>query len=199
MKNKNRVHYRLRHHLEMLNDTIRCHAYRDALANVVKDKIVLDVGCGTGLLSYFAARAGAKQVFAVDMNLPPGVEQVAAENGMASKITFIRGKVQDIILPIDFVDVIVSEWMGGLLFMENMLPAVLIARDRWLKPGGIILPDKAQLYLMPLSDVAGVDSENHPSLRDRISSRIWATAIDPMRQLSREYRLLYLDLTTLPS
>jgi type I protein arginine methyltransferase len=52
----------------MLKDRVRTMAYRDAIMNnahLFKDKVVLDVGCGTGILSMFAAKAGAKQVFGV--------------------------------------------------------------------------------------------------------------------------------------
>ncbi len=45
------------------------------------------------------------------------------------------------------VDVIVSEWMGYALLFETMLDSVLVARDRWLRPGGVVLPDKAILYM----------------------------------------------------
>lgn len=58
-------------HLEMLQDRVRTESYMNAILNnpnVFKDKIVLDVGCGTGILSLFAAKAGAKRVIAVDMS-----------------------------------------------------------------------------------------------------------------------------------
>lgn len=43
------------------------------------------------------------------------------------------------------VDVLLSEWMGYCLLYESMLSSVLLARDRWLKPGGAILPDTATI------------------------------------------------------
>lgn len=58
-------------HLEMLQDKVRTEGYMKAILDnkeLFKDKIVLDVGCGSGILSLFAARAGAKQVIAVDMS-----------------------------------------------------------------------------------------------------------------------------------
>lgn len=57
-------------HEEMLRDFERTAAYRRAILrnrHLFKDKIVLDVGCGTGILSMFAASAGAKHVYAIDM------------------------------------------------------------------------------------------------------------------------------------
>lgn len=54
----------------MLQDKVRTESYRDFMyknSDVFRDKIVLDVGCGTGILSMFAVHAGAKHVYAVDM------------------------------------------------------------------------------------------------------------------------------------
>jgi protein arginine N-methyltransferase 8 len=191
---RDRVYYRLRTHLEMLNDRVRGLAYQRAIEATVRDRIVLDVGCGSGILSLFAARAGARQVLAVDMDVPPGAEEVARRNGLEERIQFFSGRVQDIDLPVDRVEVIVSEWMGGLLLMEDMLPAVLYARDRWLKPGGILLPDRAQLFLAPLDDVAGVDSHRFPGLRQTISTQMWVSVIDPSRFLAEPACILDLDL-----
>jgi protein arginine N-methyltransferase 1 len=56
-------------HEEMLKDKIRTKSYELAIianSDIFKDKVVLDIGCGTGILSIFAARAGAKKIYAVD-------------------------------------------------------------------------------------------------------------------------------------
>ena len=50
-------------------------------------------------------------------------------------ITLIKGKMEDVKLPVDQVDVIVSEWMGYCLFYESMLDTVICARDKWLVSG----------------------------------------------------------------
>jgi protein arginine N-methyltransferase 1 len=56
-------------HEEMIKDSIRTESYRAAIENnkeAFKDKVVLDIGCGTGILSIFAARSGAKHVYAIE-------------------------------------------------------------------------------------------------------------------------------------
>lgn len=67
-------------------------------------------------------------------------------------ITLVKGKLEDVPLPIDKFDIIISEWMGYFLLYESMLDTVLLARDRYLKPGGLIFPDTATLYLAAIED-----------------------------------------------
>ena len=63
--------------------------------HLFKNKIVLDVGCGTGILSMFAAKAGAKQVYGVDMSgIIEQAKIITAKNGFADKVTLIRGKIE---------------------------------------------------------------------------------------------------------
>lgn len=75
----------------MLKDTIRTDAYRDFVyenKNVFKDKVVLDVGCGTGILSMFCAKAGAKKVIAVDnSNIIDRAKEIVHDNGLGDVIT----------------------------------------------------------------------------------------------------------------
>eukprot|EP01127_Copromyxa_protea_P013089 TRINITY_DN3483_c0_g1_i1.p1 TRINITY_DN3483_c0_g1~~TRINITY_DN3483_c0_g1_i1.p1 ORF type:complete len:546 (-),score=147.07 TRINITY_DN3483_c0_g1_i1:30-1667(-) len=143
-------------HDTMLKDTTRTDGYRDAIIqnpNLFKDKIVMDVGCGTGILSFFAVAAGAKKVIAVDnSDIIFAAMQNAKDNGLEDKIIFIRSKVELVELPqgIDHVDIIISEWMGYCLFFECMLPSVLVARDKFCLPNtqtNHVFPDKARLYL----------------------------------------------------
>jgi len=67
-------------------------------------------------------------------------------------ITLIQGKVEEIELPVDKVDIIISEWMGYFLLYESMLDTVLFARDKWLAPGGLLFPDKATMYIAGIED-----------------------------------------------
>ena len=114
-------------HIEMLRDTNRTLAYKAALERVCEGAVVLDVGCGTGVLSIFAARAGAKRVYAVEASsLAEQTRAVVAANGLSDVITVLRVRAEDLELP-ERVDVLVSEWMGYALFYENMLPSVIAA------------------------------------------------------------------------
>ena len=72
---------------------------------------------------------------------------IARENGLHEKITFLKGRIEDLKLPVDQVDVIVSEWMGYFLLFESMLDSVLYARDTWLRPGGLLLPDRCNISI----------------------------------------------------
>merc|ERR1719354_177325 len=140
----------------MLKDEVRTLTYRNSMyhnKHLFKDKIVLDVGCGTGILSMFAAKAGAKQVYGVDMSgIVVQAQKIVETNGLADKVTIIRGKIEEIKLPVEKVDVIISEWMGYCLFYESMLDSVLYARDKWLASDGLMFPDRATMYITAIED-----------------------------------------------
>jgi len=143
-------------HEEMLKDEVRTLTYRNSMyhnKHLFKDKIVLDVGCGTGILSMFAAKAGAKQVYGVDMSgIVEQARLIVDKNGFSDKVTIIRGKIEEIKLPVEKVDIIISEWMGYCLFYESMLDSVLFARDKWLASDGLMFPDRATLYVTAIED-----------------------------------------------
>ena len=143
-------------HETMLKDTVRTDAYRNFIydnKDLFAGKVVLDVGCGTGILSMFCAKAGAKMVIAVDNSV---VLEKARENvfnnGMQDVIKCLRGKVEEIVLPVNKVDVIVSEWMGYCLLYESMLDSVIWARDHYLSPDGLMVPSHAILKIGALGD-----------------------------------------------
>ncbi|KAK9355170.1 S-adenosyl-L-methionine-dependent methyltransferase [Lipomyces doorenjongii] len=150
-------------HEIMLKDSIRTDSYRDFIydnKDIFKDKIVLDVGCGTGILSMFAAKAGARKVYAVDNS--DIIEKAIAnvhENGLDRIIQCYRGKIEEIRLPVAKVDIIVSEWMGYALLYEAMLDSVLVARDKYLAPGGLMVPSEVRLLVAGLRDTEYINDK----------------------------------------
>lgn len=155
----------------MIQDKVRTSTYASFILtnpDLFRDAVVLDVGCGTGILSLFAARGGAKHVIAVDASeIAEKAKQIVKANGLDDTITYvpcllcckmfsviamrsvIQGKVEEITLPQDIthVDIIVSEWMGYALLYESMLDSVLRARDRFLRTGGIMAPSQCKMML----------------------------------------------------
>jgi protein arginine N-methyltransferase 1 len=99
----------------------------------------LDIGCGTGILSIFASRAGAKHVYGIEFaDIADYAREIVKKNNLTDKITIIKSKVEEAVLPVDKVDIIISEWMGYFLIYESMLDTVLYARDKWLRPDGYV-------------------------------------------------------------
>ncbi|PKI68715.1 hypothetical protein CRG98_010772 [Punica granatum] len=153
-------------HREMLSDKVRMDAYSQAILgnqSLFNGAVVMDVGCGTGILSLFAAQAGASEVIAVEASekMAAVATQIAKDNhfwhspngsinNKGGVVKVVNGMVEELDKCIQLqphsVDVLLSEWMGYCLLYETMLSSVLSARDRWLKPGGAILPDTATIF-----------------------------------------------------
>ncbi len=140
-------------HRTMIRDRIRTDAFRRAIDSVVRPgDIVLDVGAGSGILSLFAARAGAARVYAVEQtSIAVLAQELATANRVADIVRVIQGDVTEIELP-ERVDVIVSEWLGGFGIDEGMLAPVITARNRWLKPGGVMVPDSVTAWVALVHD-----------------------------------------------
>ena len=104
-------------------------------------------------MSIFLAKAGAKHVYGVEKaNIYLHSQNIIKENGLEDKITIINGLIEEIALPVEKVDIIISEWMGYFLLYESMFDSVLFARDKWLAEDGIMMPDTAKMYIAALDD-----------------------------------------------
>ncbi|KAK8807060.1 hypothetical protein WA158_003819 [Blastocystis sp. Blastoise] len=150
-------HYygQLFHQQNMLQDSTRTGTYYTAITSNKRNfegKVVLDVGTGTGILAMFAVQAGAKKVYAVEASgMARYAKRIIENNNMSDKITVILGKVEEIELP-EKVDIIISEPMGFMLVHERMLESYIIARQRFMKPEGLMMPSIGRLYVSCFSD-----------------------------------------------
>lgn len=84
-------------------------------------------------------------------------KRIVEANGLTSKITLLQGKMEEVempqhVMPDGKVDIIISEWMGYFLLYESMLDTVLYARDRYLRQGGLLFPDRATIYMAAIED-----------------------------------------------
>jgi protein arginine N-methyltransferase 1 len=155
----------LNYHLAMLTDSVRTSSLQRAIESTVKQgDTVVDLGCGTGLLSYFACRAGARKVYAIEMNgIIDVARKISTANGFADRIVFINGMSTEVALP-ELADVIVTETVGNFGLEEGILTWMRDAKDRFLKPDGAIIPRTMQVFIAPVE---------HPGVYKRIDA--WGT------------------------
>ena len=125
----------------------------------------------------------------------------------APVVEIIKGKVEEITLPVEKVDIIISEWMGYCLFYESMLDTVLYARDKWLVEDGMLFPDRATLYITAIEDqqyketkinwwddVYGFDMS---CIREVAVSEPLVDVVDPKQIVTNSCLLKEVDLATI--
>lgn len=142
-------------HRGLLQDEIRTNAFREAIRRVVTpDSVVLDLGTGSGILSFFACEAGARRVFAIDATHSADLASfLSRQLGYAERIQVFHERSMKVELP-EPADILVTETMGAFAFDEHILSSVIDARARLLKPDAIIIPRRIDLYLVPVDDAS---------------------------------------------
>ncbi|KAK3210842.1 hypothetical protein Dsin_015548 [Dipteronia sinensis] len=153
----------LYHQKEMLSDRVRMDAYYNAIfqnKHHFQGKAVLDVGTGSGILAIWSAQAGARKVYAVEATkMSEHARTLVVANNLQDVVEVIEGSMEDVTLP-EKVDVIISEWMGYFLLRESMFDSVICARDRWLKPTGVMYPSHARMWMAPIRSGLGDQKMN---------------------------------------
>ncbi|GHJ88842.1 hypothetical protein NliqN6_5244 [Naganishia liquefaciens] len=191
----------LQNQANMIQDFSRTQAYRRAiLGNAVpafENKIVIDIGAGSGILSYFAAKAGARKVLAIEASGMASKIEVLLRDAvirgsnphLVGRVEVINGKVEDEKIQAEAltygkVDTIISEPIGVMLYHERMVESYLLARDLFLKPGGTLYPSAGSLYFAPFSDEAlFLETEAKASF---FNQTLFGTDFTPLAELSKK-------------
>jgi SAM-dependent methyltransferase len=141
----------INYNLSMLKDRTRVEAYRRAVYETVRPKdVVLDLGCGSGILALFACQAGAKRVYAIESeDVIDLARQICPRNGFQDRIVFIKERSFRVDLP-EKVNVLVTETLGTFGLDEGLVGSVLDARERFLDAGGSVVPARLLLSVVPI-------------------------------------------------
>ncbi len=138
-------------HATMVNDPKRTPVLEQAIAKLIKPgDVVFDLGCGLGVLTFAALKAGARKVYACDIDdaaLKTAMKE-AKKKGVSDQIEFFNDLSSNVDLP-EKVDVILAETVGSLGLDENIVPFVIDARNRLLKEDGKILPNNMTVWVAP--------------------------------------------------
>ncbi len=137
-------------HRQLLKDSVRTKAFREAIQTAVQPgDIVADLGTGTGVLAFFAADAGAKRIYALEVDDIIQTAKLVAHTNKYRNITFIQRDSRLVTFQ-EKLDLIISDCMGYFLYGGNMVSALIDLRERYLKPGGRIIPELISLFLAPI-------------------------------------------------
>ena len=143
---------RIEYHRTLLADRVRNAAFHAALSGLIVkgETTVADIGAGTGFLGFLAARLGARRV---DLYEAAEIAAVARKLKRLNRLANCRiAEVHstDVEAP-DRVDVIVCETLGNYPFEENIVATLNYARERFLGPGGTIIPHAVEQFVAPVT------------------------------------------------
>jgi hypothetical protein len=137
----------LAEHLGYVADTIRLQQFRAAIAQAVTPgAVVVDLGCGTGVLGLMCLQAGASRVVAIDSTQMIEVARETYQRaGMADRCEFIRNRSFRVDLRVG-ADVVICDHVGFFGFDYGIVDLLADARKRFLRPQGTILPSRIKLF-----------------------------------------------------
>jgi protein arginine N-methyltransferase 1 len=136
----------------MLADDVRMAAFRDAIhSSVQPGDVVVDIGSGMGVLALMALRAGAARVYAIEFSprLCAAIRHLIHSQDLEDRIQLIEGDVRQVELP-ERVDVVLCELLGNFGLDENFVEITVLARDRFLKPQGRLIPGRLCTFVAPV-------------------------------------------------
>ncbi len=137
-------------HRSMVFDAMRNAAYARALARVVQPgTTVMDLGAGLGVHGFYAAKLGAAAVHLVEPSPVLDIARGIAETNGLTNVLYHPCRVEELQLD-QRVDVMVSVFTGNLLLTEDLLPSLFYARDKFLAPGGHMIPDRGRIEVVPV-------------------------------------------------
>ncbi|MFA6004165.1 MAG: 50S ribosomal protein L11 methyltransferase [Elusimicrobiota bacterium] len=139
-------------HQALINDRGRTLNYKKAIEKrVKKTDVVLDMGCGTGILAFFAAKKGCKRLYAVDnADILHDAMSAARLNALDDVCIFSKTDIFAF-RPKEKIDVLLHEQIGNFLWDEDLVSKVAHIRDHFLRKSGAIIPSRIALYLVPIN------------------------------------------------
>ncbi len=184
---------------KMIADASRMEAYAGALRKLIdSDKVVLDIGTGTGILALLACQCGAQKVYAVEPDSAVHLaKEICAANGWSDKIRFYQKRSAELALP-EPVDIIVSDLRGVLPLFQNHIPSIIDARDRLLSGSGTVVPQRDQLYISIVSAPDLMDAYRHPWVDSPFGIQM-QPAVDCLFHLWRKASFQKQDLLSQPA
>jgi ubiquinone/menaquinone biosynthesis C-methylase UbiE len=137
-------------HEPLLADQIRMTSYQHAINKYVKKgDVVVDLGTGSGILSFFAISKEPKKIYALDHSKFIEKVKIIAKSNSFKNIIFVKENSKNFSIP-EKIDLILHEQIGTFLFNEDLIKKTLDLRDRLLKDNGRILPSKFELFIVPV-------------------------------------------------
>ena len=140
---------------------------------------VVDLGAGSGILSFLACRAGARRVYAIEAGESLEFARVlAARNGFLGRIEFISNPSTHVVLS-ERVNAIVADIHDTFGLQARGLTAIMDARDRFLAPGGVLIPSRIRLMAAPVEA-----PEHYQKTIDVWNTRVHDVDVSPLRALA---------------
>ena len=174
--------------LALLWDSVRMGAFRRALERCAAGNVLVELGCGHGVLACLAVRAGARRVYAIEETSMIGVaREIARANGLDDRIVFVEGNSLDVELP-ERAEVVFSDLMGADPLGAGMLVYMHDAAARFLARGGVLLPARLTLLAVGVDSqrIARETDDARGWLRDAEAlSAVYGLDLAPLEQASR--------------